>query len=270
MATMGLRLGAVTDLPSAAAKLKEMASQRPNLVGSATLNQAAVNVDLYLYWVRTNEPFLKHTFLGTEISTHLRSPSYWAIRNGTTQVNELIESELQEQCVWLQQLATHIESLWERLKAAPGTPTVVDTNVLLHYQDPAFVNWREVTERDQVRLIVPLRVIEELDEKKWTYQRDVIRNRARDLLPKLWGYLADTAGAPVPFRDDGKVTIEVSIDDGPRFRTLDADQEILETCVDLKNVGQRVLLVTADTGISLRAVAAGISVVPMPDKYLRD
>jgi predicted ribonuclease YlaK len=109
-------------------------------------------------------------------------------------------------------------------------------------------------------------VVEELDEKKYG-QRDDLAGRARGLLGGLRTLLAPTAGAPVRIRDG--VTVEVPVDDTPRRRLRDADQEILNVCLDLKAVGRRVVLVTDDAGITLRAAACKIEVVAMPEKYLR-
>lgn len=65
------------------------------------------------------------------------------------------------------------------------------------------------------------------------------------------------------------MTIEVPVDDGPRRRTLDADQEILDVCRELQYGGQEVVLVTDDTGITLRAWPWRLRVVAMPEAYLR-
>jgi hypothetical protein len=262
-----LRLAPGTDLAYAAGRLRDMETRRPVLASSSAAFQAGINTKAYVRWVREHEPFLKATFTDPELWSHLRTREYWSIRDGTTEPTELIHSELDRQTEWFGQMAAHIARLANRLNAATGRPTVVDTNVLLHYQDPKFVNWQDVTGENAVRLILPLRVIEELDKNKWSYQREEIRSRARGLLSSLWRVLAGSAGGPVALIDG--VTIEVPLDDGPRQRSLNADEEILETCVDLKNVRQNVLLVTADTGMSLRATAVGVSVVQMPDIYLR-
>ena len=94
-----------------------------------------------------------------------------------------------------------------------------------------------------------------------------VADRARRLLSQLWALLGPTAGGPVKIREG--VTIEVPVDDGPRQRTLDADQEILNECLMLKALGQAVSLISDDTGLSIRATAQGVTVIPMPEKYLR-
>jgi predicted ribonuclease YlaK len=143
---------------------------------------------------------------------------------------------------------------------------VLDTNVLLHFQPPDQVDWPAVVGTPEGRLVLPLRVVEELDEKKYT-ARDNLADRARRLLSQLQTQLATSAGGPTPLREN--VTIEVPVDDGPRRRTLDADQEILDTCRELQSGGQGVTLVTDDTGMNLRGTAQGTRVVAMPETYLR-
>ncbi|GAA2651484.1 MULTISPECIES: PIN domain-containing protein [Streptomyces] len=61
---------------------------------------------------------------------------------------------------------------WLRSYAArPGTPIVYDTNMLVHWRPPDEVKWTEVLRAEgvrtkEVRLVVPLVVIDELDRHK--------------------------------------------------------------------------------------------------------
>ncbi len=114
--------------------------------------------------------------------------------------------------------------------------------------------------------MVPLRVIEELDEKKYT-ARDDLAARARKLLGQLREQLLGAPGEPAVLRPN--VTIECPVEAGPRNRMLDADREILDSCWELQVVGAPVLLITDDASMSLRAASLGITVVPMPERYLR-
>jgi predicted ribonuclease YlaK len=119
---------------------------------------------------------------------------------------------------------------------------------------------------DEVRLVLPLRVVEELDERKYAGRGD-LADRARRLLSALWALLEPTKGAPAALV--AGVTIELPVDDGPRRRTLDADEEVLAECSTLAAVGAPVTLVTGDCGMSLRAAGRGLPVARMPEKYLR-
>jgi predicted ribonuclease YlaK len=113
-----------------------------------------------------------------------------------------------------------------------------------------------------VRLVIPLRVIEELDAKKYT-DSERLRRRARERLPKLYA-LVGAGGAPKVL-PNGHGTLEVFIEPGPRVRPADADTEILETAHELAQLsGSKAIIVTGDTAMRLRAEAEGLATVTMP------
>ena len=226
----------------------------------------------YLNKVERVEETLRYCFSDPARWTGLRGERHWMICSlspSSPTLARLITEEAEEQQRYLSGLADQLDRFASRLDAAPGDLVVLDTNVLLHYHPPWQVKWDEVLgSQAPVRLVLPLRVIEELDMAKYR-DRDKIAQRARDLLSQLWKVLEPSKGGPAALEGRPGVTVEVFLDDEPRRRTLDADAEILEQCRTLRAVGGPVSLVTADTGLSIRAVALGIPVVPMPDKYLR-
>lgn len=143
---------------------------------------------------------------------------------------------------------------------------MLDTNVLLHYQPPAQVIWSDIVGHSPVRLIVPLRVVEELDEKKYA-RKDALASVARSILPWLETVVAAT-DKPGVVRDG--VTAEVLVEPASRRRVLDADREILDTCLELMRFGaQPVTLVTGDTAMLLRARGESVSTAKMPDRFRR-
>lgn len=250
-------------------RLRETATQGRNVVGGSAGQAVSIHQNSYLAWVGTAEAQLRNIFVDPLAWDHLYDERHWQIyglMQSSPRAIELINTAATVQAAWLEQLADRVKRLADRLAAAPGLLTVVDTHVLLHFLPPDQVNWPAVVGNPSVRLVLPLRVVEELDEKKYT-ARDDLADRARRLLSQLRTQLAPTAGAPTPLRPG--VTIEMPVDDGPRRRTVDADQEILDTCRELGLGGQPVVLVTDDTGMTLRAGAAGVRVVPMPEQYLR-
>ncbi|MGH2888899.1 MAG: PIN domain-containing protein [Solirubrobacteraceae bacterium] len=250
-------------------RLRETATQGRNLVGSSAGQAVAIHQNNFLAWVGIAETQLRNVFSDPIAWERLYDERHWQIY-GLTQASpraiELMNTAATVQAAWLDELADRLKRLADRLVAAPGQLTVVDTHVLLHFLPPDQIDWPVVVGKPTVRLVLPLRVVEELDEKKYT-ARDDLADRARRLLSQLRTQLAPTAGAPTSLRTG--VTIEVPVDDGPRQRTVDADQEILDTCRELKSGGGPVVLVTDDTGVNLRASSAGIQVIPMPEQYLR-
>jgi len=214
---------------------------------------------------------LESRLLDSTLSDSLRGRAYWEIRNLTEQSlrgPELISDEVRVQCRALERLAERLETRCKRLSATPGTMAVLDTHVLLHFLPVEQIDWPSFIPGETVRLVLPLRVIEELDEKKYG-RRDDLAARAGGVLTALRRQLASSNGVPVAVTSREGVTIEVPIEDEPRRRLMDADQEILDQCVDIKSFGQTVFLVTDDCGLDLRAHALGLDVIPMPIKYAR-
>ena len=213
-------------------------------------------------------------FPDREVWEGLRSETFWRIWEDredreAPDIYRLLSREVEVQTAYLESLIAQLDTLAARLTAAPGRVAVLDSNVLLHFQPPEQVKWQEVVGQPQVRLVIPLRVIEELDEKKYT-ARDDLAGRSRDLLGRLRAQLAPTGGGPVQLNEgNSDVTIETFVDSGPRRRTLDADEEVLETCETFALGEQTVVLVTDDAGITIRAGTRGIEAVRMPPEYLR-
>jgi predicted ribonuclease YlaK len=113
---------------------------------------------------------------------------------------------------------------------------------------------------------VPLRVIEELDMHKYNRRRAELAERARAAIRRIDGWVG-VAGAPLEFR--AATTIEVWVEDAPRERPADADEEILGVCGELEALAGASRLVTGDVAMRLRAQGLGLDVVPMPDSYAR-
>jgi hypothetical protein len=231
----------------------------------------------YLAWVEGTEAQLAAMTHDAEVLTMLQTPRYRQIhalglapepmlvdREGRPW--PLIRAELDFQTSILARFRDDLNRRLDRASRALGHCTVLDTNVLLHYQPPAQIVWSEVVGRSPVRLIIPLRVVEELDEKKYA-RRDSLASVARSILPWLEKAMGP-AGAPGVIRDG--VTAEVLVEPGNRRRPADADREILDTCLELTRFGtQPVTLVTGDTALLLRGQAESITTAKMPDKFRR-
>ena len=175
----------------------------------------------------------------------------------------VVSAELALQRDMLKALA---QDLLERVqRAGAAAATVIDTNVLLQHQRPDFVPWDVIVGHVPVRLIVPLRVVDEIDAKKYARRSD-LADRARGLLPWLEGVVANGPGT---IREN--VTIEVLIDERRQMKPQDADRDVADTCHELRQFGTPdVTLVTADTGMLLRARGQGIRSVKMPAAYRGD
>ena len=225
--------------------------------------------DEYVDWVLKAGNQLSGLTHDTDVVDHLLTDRYWQIHRLLELARPfyVVDSEVQAQRTWLTAIKSDLEHRVARATAAPGHLTVVDTNVLLHYLPPDQIKWLEIVGEAQVRLVLPLRVIEELDEKKYTGS-DRIAKRAREVLPRI-ERIVGPAGLPKQLQND--VTIEVLIEPGQRHRPMDADEEILNTAIELRDLsGKEATLITGDTGACLRAQALSLRTIRPPDGFLRD
>lgn len=223
----------------------------------------------YLDWAEGCEehlPFLTHDL---ETLTIFDTPRWRMIREMTIADQRpwpLIAAELKLQVSILESMLGDLEARLGRAGSGDGDVVVLDTNVLLHYQPVAELPWASIAGRQPLRLVLPLRVIEELDEKKYS-RRDDLAARARRILPTLRAHVGE-AGAGAPLADG--VTLEVWIDPDRRVRPADADEEILAVCLELAQFGPApASIATGDTAMQLRAETLGISTIEMDDRYLR-
>lgn len=230
--------------------------------------------DCYLDWVELTEIQLSElTYDIAAVVELLHTARYWEIRRLVpfdARPVPLIDAEIRYQKDALNRLRIDLEGRLARAKSA-ALIAVLDTNSLLHYEPPESIPWATIVGHSLVRLVIPLRVIEEVDAKKYSPSQR-LRDRARSVLP----HIADRVGLwgdSVPLAEG--VTLEVLVEPGPRERPEDADEEILDTCRELWDFSGRpeggVTLITNDVAMRLRAEAiGGIKSISLPDEYLRD
>lgn len=254
----------------ASRQLGMLITQAGNILGHASGRSVDVLRDTYLDWAETTETQLRHMTFDSDVGALLQTRRYWHIRDidaETPQPFPLVAAEIAVQTDALQRLRDDLDRRIRWAASAPGRIVVLDTNVLLQYMPPEQVDWTEVVGHSEVRLVIPLRVIEELDAKKYGSNKRLAA-RARGLLPRLLSGLGNGQG-PGALRTG--VTIEVPVSPGFRNRPSDADGEILETCRELQLLSaEGVVLITADTAMWLRAQAQGTTVLAMPSQYQRE
>jgi rRNA-processing protein FCF1 len=267
---VGLAIRPGIDFAAAAKALNALVTEAENHAAGGAGVSWPDYLRHYLVWVETAEQQLRNVFADSGVRTALYTERHWQIRamtNPKLRPFVLVQHELRDQIDRLCGLRGQLIRLAERMRAAPGVLAVLDTHVLLHYLPVDQVDWRSVTSTSPLRLVVPLRVVEELDEKKYTARDDKIASRARDVISRLRMSLLPVAGNPVTLAPD--VTIEIPLTDEPRRKTSDADEEVLETCLELQAAGGDVVLVTGDAGLAIRAAALSVPSLDMPAKYAR-
>jgi rRNA-processing protein FCF1 len=225
----------------------------------------------YLGWIEIAESQLGNFTDEMRIDPLLHTRGYWAIREAHPQTQwpgHLIESEIRLQKATLERVAEDLKRRIERATGAAGHIVVMDTHLLLHFLPPEQVDWKEVMGVEPLRLFLPITVVDELDELKYT-GKDKVRGKARAALANL-ERVVGPGGSPGRVREGVTIEVELALSDDPR--DPDADRSIISVCAELEQLAGKpnsVSLVTGDAGMRLRAAQRHVKVVPMLEKYLR-
>ena len=240
--------------------------------------------------VHDTYPTLSQAFAAPDLGASLHSTAYWnllsiggapldlgfttdpAVAANRTRAlraeNQALATEIENQVKGLEQARAELEEL-KKLAARPGLPVVYDTNMLNHWRQPGGVLWRDVFKAQDedvllTRLVIPLRVIDELDRQKHG-QGDLAKKAATAIryLERVFKY--SLPGQPVQLRQGATLEVWVDTDD----RGGDADLSILRCAADLDNLhqdtGARVL--TDDVGMRLRAQQLGLKMLRLPQDH---
>lgn len=257
--------------------LGERTDQLHSLPGRARSHRRSLDYimerrDGFIMWVEDTEVALSELAFEDAVVDLLHTARYWAIRglvSTDARPIPLIDGEIRSQVDKLARLRVDLEMRLQRARS-DAFITVLDTNTLLHYEPPGSIPWPKVMGHPNVRLVILLRVLEEVDAKKYDPRRRY-RDRARSVLSHL-SERVGTWGDPFPLMEG--VSLEVLVEPGPRERPSDADEEILDTARELWDFSGRnleVKLITNDIALRMRALATGgIAPLALPDEYRRD
>lgn len=171
--------------------LDDMIGRLQRVAGGSNWSAAR---DAYLVVLEAVDPSLRSWFEdddGAGVGMH--GDHYKLIREMsgyTARPLPLIDDEIGRQVRVLEALKADVRAL-ESLRARPGRLVVLDTNTLMHFHRPDGIPWTDVVGSDgQVRIILPICVLDELDNKKYTGS-DRMARRAQNALKVLRGYKAN-------------------------------------------------------------------------------
>jgi hypothetical protein len=253
---VGLALGA--DPEHAIRVIKEIVGGSSTALRPAS--QHAVDMrDDYVRWAMDAEARLESVLRREDARALFDTPRHRDIASSFlgNHLITMIHAELAAKRREFEDAASDLECRLDRMRRARGIPVVVDSNVLLQSQRPDSVNWSAELE-SEVRLILPLRVIEEIDAKKYSSSTR-LRDRARGLLPWINSLFSAGDIGPIQLRPDA--TLELLMSERPRYRPEDADEEVLDVCHEVVRFAGGGRLMTADTAMRLRALSEGLEVL---------
>ena len=235
----------------------------------------------YLAWADGCESRLRAVFAEPEVTQQLHTQRYWYLYRfhevqahdewiGIDPGPDPVGQEIAVQRDFLTALAERAEQL-RALAQRPGRLLVYDTNALMHCQPPDLIDWVSLAKADAVRLMVPLVVVDELDRKQHEGS-EIMAKRARAALRALDRIMRGTgpgAAAAVPGRTG--TTLEFLMDEAGHTRRSSADDEVIERAVLLAQItSMPVTVITADTGMRLRAEATGLATLRLADTHSKD
>lgn len=222
--------------------------------------------DSYLEWVETAETQLRNLFADDVLANGLQNARYFHIRQLTPDAHRpapLISAEIALQKSRLTQASAELNA-YAALAERPGHPLVLDTNVFLHSNLFTEIDWaKEFNYDEQVRLIVPLIVLDELDDKTFSQNKQIAK-RADKVLVAFDKYMETVAADEIAIVREG-VSLEILRDDVSHQRRTSNDSEIIDRAEFLQQVIEKpVTMVTGDRGLRVRCHARGIPIFMMP------
>lgn len=245
----------------------EMLGQRVLEVGNIqSLNSMRAKDDC-LRWLEDTDTHLRNHFADSSLADEF-SRSYWHVHNLDPNGSRPYPFLDREKKLWEKTLTAAVTKL-EAFKPfidRPGQPVVLDTSALIEGQYFMDVDWRSLHElmaKGPVRLILPIIVVDELDDLKRDRR---CRDRARSVLHKLWDLHSPDPGKPTELPGRKDVTIEVLLDDDWHERRPVNDAEIIDQAVYVRELLARdVVLVAGDYTMLYQAAAAKLTAVLMPE-----
>ncbi|MFF5146963.1 PIN domain-containing protein [Streptomyces sp. NPDC013157] len=231
--------------------------------------------DAYFSAVDSTYSRLSWAFAEPDLAGGLHSTTYWHavsmdggfLREGPRVVQREVKAQLAAmETVYIQLLKL------QALSMHPGMPIVYDTNMLNHWQQPGGIVWPTVLRQcgikpRLVRLVIPMKVIDELDRQKYG-QGDLAR-KAATAIRYLDRVLSNRdSGVPVEIRKD-QATLEIWPENHSPRRDGDADLAILDCAAEIDQLlpDARASVLTDDIGMRLRAQQMRLRTIRLPEEY---
>lgn len=244
-----------------------------NLISNQLYNTRSGTVvgrrEEWLRWWDIADRQLRSRFADGDIAASLyRSRAEIAATSLDTRPLDVIDRETE---IWIsrfEQFTADLNDL-KLFTARPGQIIVPDTSAFIegvYFDQFAWDTLDGAAAGELARLVVPILVIDELDDKKRDRNLRVSR-RARSVLRRQWELRAASPAdpAPIPGRN---ATIEVFLDDPWNVPLPKNDSEIVQQTLAIRDItGRHVLLATGDYGMMDRASAAGLkaALIPRPE-----
>jgi hypothetical protein len=229
-----------------------------------TVYDATEPID-YALWIAGAESTLRECFVDVPLE-RLFTERYWHLTTGPVLRHyDMLRGEQRGLLDWLERVSESTSAMIRRFAEPVAPIAVLDTNVLMHGKPLEEIDWCAKSGGNTVRLVIPLRVVDELDEKKYARRKEM-QNRARNRLRLLGRYVEPGVSVRAGVRAEIVGWRDLDLGGVPR-PPISADVDILDSCeaVGVYAAANAVSMVTADVGMTLRARERGLSVSVLDD-----
>lgn len=262
-----------TDLANVIKVLEVQAQSLANLPGT----KAYERLSGYQNWASQASSQLRHAFDLSQVESLIDTKRHDFLFNmfGGPEplINHSISAEREDRARVFGAALDELKNVQASCENMPKALLVPDTNIYLHHDTPFHeLDWRKIAETpDQVRVLIPMAVMRELDKAKRTpggktvsfKNKEAVRDRAR-LASK---YIRTSFGHPedIPEVAPG-VTMELLMDPRGHRPIGDPDSEIIDRSLALQTMaGRRVSVVTSDGNMQFGAHVAGLGAILLDD-----
>lgn len=237
-------------------------------------------VDGYLTWVSNQVRMLQARVTTDDLDRLLTSPRYWATFANPIPVPSTVSAvieEVQHLARFMNEAATALTEATEAWQPVDGVHTnlvVVDTNFWVEQEDSFDgIDWHELVNsadgpsapamQDELRLVIPMVVIDELDSLT---HKGNLRSKVIGATRWLYKHVAGAPARPATLTratdTRGVVTAQLVFEPHAHTRLPNNDDEIVETAVRLRDFlghpPKQVFVLTYDAGAAFRATHAGL------------
>ncbi len=264
-----MRIVLATEREHAIARLQELTLAVQNLLSGTTGVPPRELRRSFLRWMAEAESLVRSAFASMEPSIAFDSSRLVALQGDRIAADQIYPVLQAEGARLIGQLEAAAHALTSPFPAPvleqDRTIVVLDTNTLLHYRNPDQIDWQALTGASDVLLVVPLVVLDELDDKRNAKDTSLAR-RARNIASTIEKWTAN-AGAARPTELVNGVAIVVLSEEPGHRRLPNNDDEIIAVARSLADRGERVFVATADGGMRTRARVRDVSVLGLPDDH---
>ncbi len=224
----------------------------------------------YRDWVELAEIRLREYFEQAAVVDELHTVRFWHlmtmanIDGDYSPFSQQLQLEATAQASRLRSVRQEVEDVQQTFSVEEeGALAVVDSNALIHGQWFEHLNWAKAVGAKCVKVVLLHVVIDELDDLSH-HRDDQVSKRAQKVLRRL-SALRDGMPAHAPVNIGHHVTIQVLLDPRGHRRLPNNDAEIIERALFLDRLASgRLVVMTSDNGMDLRATGLALTVVDYP------